>query len=198
MASRSPFTSCDDESRLDVDSRLTDRTNWGVTMLLKKVSEGASVAAAAAPVTESALLRMSQRALDDLFRSSRSGPVPDGDMRGTLVAFPGTPLAKPLAVLAYLFAWQGKVVDNQRGTLVNKITPFRLRTVKALVRVDDSWVDNAPCVLIDYSRTSLLARAVRDEIRLVGPQLYLGVVWLRRRRVGWFTLRQPARTGRRR
>jgi len=31
---------------------------------------------------------------------------------------------------------------------------------------------------------------VRDEIRLVGPGLYLGVVWLWHWRVGWFTLRQ--------
>jgi hypothetical protein len=163
--------------------------------MLKKVSEGAVVSAPAPPVTESVLLRMSNRALDDLFRSSPSGPVPSGDMRGTLVAFSGTPLAKPLAVLTYLFGWQGKVVDSSRGTLVNKITPWGVRAVKAVVSVDDSWVDGGPCVLIDYSRTSFVARMVRDEIRLVGPQLYLGVVWLRRRRIGWFTLREPAGNG---
>jgi hypothetical protein len=170
-------------------------------MTLRKVSEHAAVPAAAAPltesapVTESALLRMPNRALDDLFRSSPSGPVPNGDMRGMLVAFPGTPLAKPLAVLTDLFGWQGKVVDSRGGTLVNKIGPFSVRAVKALVTVDDSWVDGAPCVLLDYSRTSFVARMVRDEIRLVGPHLYLGVVWLRRRRVGWFTLREPGSAG---
>jgi hypothetical protein len=167
-------------------------------MMVRKASEHAAVPAAAAPVTESALLRMPNRALDDLFRSSPSGPVPDGDMRGTLVAFSGTPLAKPLAVLTYLLAWQGKIVDSGGGTLVNKIGPFPVRAVKALVSVDGSWVDGMPCVLIDYSRTSLVARMVRDEIRLVGPHLYLGVVWLRRRRVGWFTLREPGKAGRRR
>jgi hypothetical protein len=31
---------------------------------------------------------------------------------------------------------------------------------------------------------------VRDEIRLVSPGLYLGVVWVGRRKVGWFSLRQ--------
>jgi hypothetical protein len=30
---------------------------------------------------------------------------------------------------------------------------------------------------------------VRDELRQVGPALYLGVIWLWRKRVGWFTLR---------
>jgi hypothetical protein len=34
----------------------------------------------------------------------------------------------------------------------------------------------------------VVARLVRDELRLVGPHLYLGVVWLARRRVLWFTL----------
>src|SRR5918911_3830758 len=167
-------------------------------MLLKKVSDRAAAPLAATSVSESTLLRMSNRALDDLFRSSPSGPVPDGDMRGTLVAFSGTPLAKPLAVLTYLLAWQGKIVDSRGGSLVNKIGPFPVRTVKALVSVDGSWVDGMPCVLIDYSRTSLVAQMVRDEIRLVGPHLYLGVVWLRRRRVGWFTLREPGGAGRRR
>jgi hypothetical protein len=150
-------------------------------------------------MTESALLAMSNRALDALFRSSPSGAVPNGNMRGTLVAFSGTPLAKPLARLAYLVGWQGKVVNGRRGTLVNKISPLHLRAIKALVGLDDSWVDGSPCVLIDYSRTSFVARAVRDEIRLVGPQLYLGVIWLGRRRIGWFTLREPlGRKGRRR
>jgi hypothetical protein len=155
--------------------------------------------AAASPPTESTLLAMSNRALDGLFRSSPPGRVPNGNMRGTLVAFSGTPLAKPVSRLAYLVGWQGKVVNSRRGTLVNKISPLRLRAIKALVGLGDSWVDGSPCVLIDYSRTSLVARSVRDEIRLVGPQLYLGVIWLGGRRIGWFTLREPtARRGRRR
>jgi hypothetical protein len=32
---------------------------------------------------------------------------------------------------------------------------------------------------------------VRDEMRQVGPGLYLGVVWLYGLRVGWFALRVP-------
>jgi hypothetical protein len=168
-------------------------------MIIKRLSDQLrSASPVTDALTESALLRMSNGTLDELFRASPSGGVPSGNMKGSLVAFPGTPLAKPLAILAYLLGWQGKVVNHGRGTLRNKITPLHLRAIKALVGVDKSWVDDAPCILIDYSRTSLVARAVRDEIRLVGPQLYLGVIWLRRRRIGWFTLRQPAPGGRRR
>ena len=144
-----------------------------------------------AAVTEDALLAMSNTALDDLFRGSRAGPIPDGDLRGTVLAFPGSVIARPFAFLAYWLAWQGKVVDSRRRMLRNKITPLRLRLIAAALSYDTSWVDGRECVLLDYSRTSFVAKMVRDEIRLVSPSLYLGVVWMWRRRVGWFTLRSP-------
>ncbi len=138
---------------------------------------------------EAALLQMTNREIDSLFRSSPDGGVPDGDMRGTALLFPGTWAAKPLAAAIRVIAWQGKVVDRRRGELKNKITPFGLRLIRARVSIAPAWVDDAPCVLLDYSQTSFVARMVRDEIRLVAPDLYVGVVWLWRRRVAWFTLR---------
>lgn len=138
---------------------------------------------------ESLLLGYPNSALDLLFRQSEAGPIPDGDTRGTLLAWPGTWLAKPLALLVRVIIWQGKVLDRREGVLRNKVTPFGLRLVKARLSIASSWVDGGDCVLIDYSTTSFLARMVRDEIRQVGPGLYLGVVWLWRKRVGWFTIR---------
>lgn len=138
---------------------------------------------------ESLLLGYPNSALDLLFRQSEAGPIPDGDTRGTLLAWPGTRLAKPLALLVRVIIWQGKVLDRREGVLRNKVTPFGLRLVKARLSIASSWVDDGDCVLIDYSTTSFLARMVRDEIRQVGPDLYLGVVWLWRKRVGWFTIR---------
>jgi hypothetical protein len=141
---------------------------------------------------EAALRAMSNTELDDLFRGSPAGLVPDGNMAGTVLACTGTRLAKPLAAVTRVLFWQGKVVNRRRSVLMNKLGPLRLRAVKALVYPNPSWVDARPCVVLDYSHTSLLARAVRDELRLVGPHLYLGVVWLGRRRVLWFTLSGPA------
>lgn len=143
----------------------------------------------ATTITEETLLGRTNDALDKLFRASPPGPIPDGDTRGTVLAWPGSRLAKPLALLVYLVAWQGKVLNRRDALLRNKITPLRLRLIKARLSYDASWVDEQSCILIDYSKTSLVARMVRDEIRLVGPGLYLGVVWLWRRRVGWFTIR---------
>lgn len=141
------------------------------------------------PLDESALLGYRNSELDMLFRQAEAGPIPDGDTQGTLLAWPGTWVAAPLARLVRVLIWQGKVLDRREGMLRNKLTPFGLRLVKARLSVTASWVDSADCVLIDYSKTSILARMVRDEIRLIGPGLYLGVVWLWRKRVGWFTIR---------
>jgi hypothetical protein len=146
----------------------------------------------AEPVTEKVLLGMPNKGLDRLFRSTPAGPIPDGNMRGTVLAWPGTRLAQLLAAVIYVLAWQGKVVNRREALLRNKITPLRLRLIEARLSHDHSWVDQRECVLLDYSRTSWVARMVRDELRLVGPGLYLGVVWLWRRRVAWFTLRSPA------
>jgi hypothetical protein len=142
-------------------------------------------------VDEPRLLAMTNRQLDALFRASPSGDIPSGNMRGTVLMFPGTAVAKPLAAAIYLVAWQGKVVSHEHRLLKNKVTPLRLRLIPAQLDVVPSWVDDRDCVVLDYSRTSEVARMVRDEIRLVAPGLYLGVVWMWHKRVGWFTLRSP-------
>ena len=42
--------------------------------------------------------------------------------------------------------------------------------------------------MLDYSKRSLLAKFVRDEIRRVAPGLYLGLVYLGKKRLIYFTL----------
>lgn len=145
------------------------------------------------PLDERVLTRTGNGALDSIFRSAPSGRLPAGVLRGTVLLFPGSPACRLVARLAYRIAWQGKVVAPSGEGLVNRITPFRLRLVRARVARHPSWVDDRPCVVIDYSTTSVVARMVRDETREVAPGLHLGVVWLWRRRVAWFALRATAR-----
>jgi hypothetical protein len=142
---------------------------------------------------ERALRRMSNRELDELFRRSRAGDVPHGRLPGTGLLFPGSPACGPLARLVHLLVWQGKETEGSGRSLQNLLGPLRMRAIRALLCRDRSWVDGERCVLIDYSTTSRVAHMVRDEVRLVAPGLYLGVVWTWRRRVGWFTLRQQQR-----
>ena len=139
---------------------------------------------------ERSLRRMDDRELDLLFRSSPAGDLPHGRLPGTALLFPGTRACAPLAWLVRLLIWQGKETEASGRSLHNLIGPLRMRSIRALLSHDRSWVDGEECVLIDYSTTSIVARMVRDEVRLVAPDLYLGVIWLWRRRPGWFTLRQ--------
>jgi hypothetical protein len=134
------------------------------------------------------LLNMTNSALDRLFRSSPAGAIPTAVCDGTALLFPGTGISRPLALVVHALAWQGKDFDVRGSQLFNLVTPLRVRAVRAQVSRAPSWVDRGQCIVIDYSRTSLVTRRVRDEIRLVGSGTYLGVMWLWRRRVAWFAL----------
>ena len=46
--------------------------------------------------------------------------------------------------------------------------------------------------MLDYSETSLLAHWARDEIREIAPRIYLGKVYLEKKRLIDFALKFPA------
>jgi hypothetical protein len=133
------------------------------------------------------LLRMPADELDAVFRSAPAGPIPHGTARGTMLLATGHRAGQVVRALTRRLLWRGKVF-LPNGTLLNVVGPFGAKAVRATVQPAASWVDGRECVLIDYATTSTVARWVRDEIRLVGPDLYLGVAWLARRRVASFAL----------
>lgn len=139
-------------------------------------------------------LEMSREELDEVYRRANPGNVPRGDTFGTAIVA-GSRLAKFLALLARLFAWKGKVFDmfadnGEKGVLVNKVSPFGMKLIVAKVYRDASWLDNRETIVIDYARTSLLARKIRDEIREVEPGVWLGKVWWGKTRILDFALSQ--------
>ncbi len=134
------------------------------------------------------LLHMTQDQLDDLFRSSPAGPIPQGDADGTAIIAPDTPISDTTARMVHLFAWKGKVFDPATGTLRNKILPEGEQAIVAQVYKQASWFDGKECIVLDYSRTSLVAHWIRDEIRLIAPGLYLGLVFWERDRIFDFAL----------
>jgi hypothetical protein len=130
-------------------------------------------------VTLNDLTRMSQSELDDLFRNSPIGDIPDGDAQGSvIVAEAGPDVERPIFWFARWLAWQGKVFDRPRATLLNKVGPFGWQLIRASTYVAPSWFDNQPAIILDYSKTSLVARSVRDEIREVSPGTFLGIVFI--------------------
>ncbi|WP_397453309.1 hypothetical protein [Pseudomonas sp. NA-150] len=123
------------------------------------------------------LLSKSQAELDALFSTKEAGPIPNGEAKGTAIIAPGTVFSPEIAKLINLFAWQGKVFDADSGTLRNHILPFGLKAIIANVYKGDSLLDQKPCIVLDYSTTSIVAHWVRDEIRLIAPNIYLGKVY---------------------
>jgi hypothetical protein len=128
-------------------------------------------------LTATDLLKMSHDELDELFRASPAGPIPMGEGEGTVIFAPDTPVSDVAAKLAHLIAWKGKVFDPARGELRNEIGPTGAHAVRAKVYYAESWFDQKQAIILDYSKTSLLAHWIRDEIRLVVPGLYLGIVY---------------------
>ena len=134
------------------------------------------------------LLKMSQAELDDLFTKTSAGKIPDGEADGTAIVAPGTKYSKQVASFINHFAWQGKVFDAKKGVLKNRITAFGLNAIIAKVYKAPSWLDGKECIVLDYSETSLVAKWIRDEIRQIGPNLYLGKVYWGKKRLIDFAL----------
>ncbi|HEY7141965.1 MAG TPA: hypothetical protein VIE44_17860 [Methylomirabilota bacterium] len=135
------------------------------------------------------LLKMSQKDLDELFTNSAPGDIPDGEAQGTAIVAPGTTYSENVATLVNHFAWQGKTFDAKKGLLKNRILPFGLNAIIARIYKGPSWLDGKECIVLDYSDTSVVAQWIRDEIRQIGPGLYLGKVYWDRKRLMDFALK---------
>jgi hypothetical protein len=138
--------------------------------------------------TVAQLLKTPQKELDAIFTAADAGPIPEGQADGTAIIAPGTTFSDEIAKMVSLCAWQGKVFDPKAGVLRNRITPFGLNAIVAKVYKDKSWLDGKECVVLDYSETSMVAHWIRDEIRLIGPGLYLGNVYWDKARLIDFAL----------
>lgn len=146
------------------------------------------------PLSVDQLLKMSQSELDELFTNSQPGPIPHGAAKGTAIIAPGTHFTKEIADFVSHFAWQGKSFNAERGVLTNRISVLGFNAIVATVYKDKSWLDGKECIVLDYSQTSMLAKWIRDEIRQIGPNLYLGKVYWEKKRLIDFCLEfdQPA------
>jgi hypothetical protein len=126
--------------------------------------------------------------LGALFRAAGAGTIPDGRGRGTVLLGTGGWRAWLAAKVSYALLWRGKVVNAQEGRLKNLISALSVPAIAAAVYKQDSWYDGKPCIVLDYSKTSLVARMIRDEIREIAPGVYLGLVFWGRSHILDFAL----------
>jgi hypothetical protein len=143
-------------------------------------------------ITAQTISQMSADEVDQLFREGEVGQIPNGQAEGTAIFWPGS-LTEPLVErIVHSIAWQGKVVSAEERSLKNRILPVGLNAIAADVYKGRSWFDGRDCIVLDYSQRSIVAKWVRDEIRRVAPGLYLGLVYLRKTRLIYFTLQFAA------
>ena len=142
----------------------------------------------------SQLLTLSQDELDALFRSGTVSIIPNGEANGTAIIASGTEFTHEIAQIVNIFAWQGKTFDAVHGTLTNRISAFGVNAIVAQVYKGASLFDGQECIVLDYSKTSLVAKHVRDEIREVGPGIFLGLVYWDTTRSIHFALEFPTTT----
>jgi hypothetical protein len=128
----------------------------------------------ASPAT---LITAKRSELATLFGSGRVGSIPDGHGRGTVLIGTGGIISRLTAAASYALAWRGKMVNARAERLKNILTPLNIQAIEAVVYKQDSWYDGDPCIVLDYSKTSLVARQIRDEIREIAPGVFLGLVF---------------------
>jgi hypothetical protein len=140
------------------------------------------------PYTVAELEKMTMDQLDNIFKNAPPGEIPNGPAKGTALIDTGSGEAPAIAEIIRIFAWQGKTFDAKSDTLVNRISIFGIIAIDAKVYFADSLFDGAKCIVLDYSENLDLSRFVRDEIRLISPNLYLGLVYWKEARTIYFTL----------
>ncbi len=122
------------------------------------------------------LVQMSEAELDALYRRGAAVGLPAGRVRGTALLAPGTRRNGLMATGTRLI-WQGKNIDPVNGVATNRF--FGLPVVRGELYEGPSWLDGAPALILDYSRTSKVYARNRDEIRQVAPGLFLGLMYAR-------------------
>lgn len=139
-------------------------------------------------------LNMPGEQLDEIFRNSPAGEIPQGKTDGVAIVASGTAVSDDIARVVNHFTWKGKVFDPEKRQLINRIgiAPFEHKLIVAKVYKGNSWFDDKECIVIDYADTSWIAHWVRDEIREVAPGIYLGLVYLGKKKLIHFALKVPA------
>jgi hypothetical protein len=116
--------------------------------------------------------------LECLYRSLSASELPAGYYRGTVLAR-RFPLPRGLSSSATRLVWEGKYIRPEQGQMLNRA--FGHACVPASLGLGESWLDGCPSVLFDYACSSAaFARKARDEVRMISPGVYLGIMYVRR------------------
>lgn len=121
-----------------------------------------------------------------LFRDGTADCGPDGRTRGTVLYADG---ALPrVTARAQGVVWKGKTFHGD-GTFTNRWLGG-VHAVSAGVVTEPSFLDGRPCLVMQYAPNAAVFGNVRDELRQIGPELWLGRSYdsTTRKPKNWFVL----------
>jgi hypothetical protein len=121
------------------------------------------------------LVHMSREELEALYCQSEPAPVLDGYYCGRAIRGAGGRCAVAMSKATGVL-WKGKLFCAADCSIVNRWC-LGLKAIEAQVYRGDSWLDGKPSLIMDYRQTSKVWGDVRDELRQVGPCLYLGIMY---------------------
>ena len=104
------------------------------------------------------------------FRKGTVECIPHGCTKGTVLYADG----KTPRVTARLqgIAWKGKNFHDD-GTFTNRWLGG-VQAVSTDTRVEPSWMDGQPCITMQYAPNAQVFGNVRDELRQIAPDVWLG------------------------
>jgi hypothetical protein len=112
--------------------------------------------------------------LAELYLRAEVGTPPCGRAQGRLLCLVDRRLPHTQVWLANA-AWKGKVLAAD-GSFVNLWT-CGIQAISSHYTIGPSWLDGRPAVLMDYAPGTAIFGNTHDELRQVGPGLYLGPLY---------------------
>ena len=133
---------------------------------------GPGVQAESGPsLTPDDVARMDKGQLDAAFCAGSVGATPCGAGRGKVLLVVDALMPRVRARLMGT-VWKGKYFYPGGCAFTNQWLGFK--AVEAPVAVGPSWVDGAPCFVLDYPTTAAVFGNTRDELREIGEGVFLG------------------------
>lgn len=151
--------------------------------------EGVDRVGVPTPLHLDALLDLDVEALQALYRGGRVPKIEDvsGDLRGRMLASPHlhpriAKLTRAFAGTA-IFPWRGKSfrpLSDGRGEGINRVFTDTRHWFRFETYIGKSRAGDFDALHLDYDRPGnpFFIRAIKDEIREIGPGLYLGQAYL--------------------
>ncbi len=144
----------------------------GIVLIASLGSDPARADGAARPVwtDPEQLACLDECQLEQIYAGADAGPIPVGFGRGRVLVLTNTKRPRAKARMANA-VWKGKVFGDG-GCFTNQWACFRALDSRAVY--GPSWLDGKPCIVMEYPPGTPLFANMRDEIRQIGPNLYLG------------------------